>query len=293
MEEAMRLVVIDEIAGPFMVRVGIRPADPIPGPLRVSILVQDARGESAVGDATVIVSTSGPGTPGRVEAGNSPQHPQLYEADLWLDAAGDWKVTLDIDRPEEIVRLSRFATHTFGIKAQSENVVQDLGASKTQTLAWQLYSYILYIQAPLDWKWDKEFNQSIVDEVAAQKRRNVHVVNSLVRRIRGHWFEDRPGAGISFLETPLPDFAIKGKALQQSGYDIDIWKGEANGLSAIFERQDRPPEYSTDRAHRVLTVYIEMPSGGNWVISCVADLAESEDIKSCETIVNSVRFEWK
>ena len=35
----MRLVVIDEIAGPYLLRVGIQPADPIPGPLRISILV--------------------------------------------------------------------------------------------------------------------------------------------------------------------------------------------------------------------------------------------------------------
>ena len=94
---AVRLVVIDEVAGPYLLRVGVLPSEPTLGPLHVSILVQDATGETAVDDATVSVAATGPGAPSQTEAVNSPQSPQLYEGNLWLDALGDWSLTLDIE----------------------------------------------------------------------------------------------------------------------------------------------------------------------------------------------------
>ena len=50
---------------------------------------------------------------------------------------------------------------------------------------------------------------------------------------------------------------------------------------------------SADRAHRVLSVTIEIPSYDHWYVYCAADLAESDHIRDCETIVGSIRFEWK
>ena len=94
---AVKLVVIDKEAGPYLLRVGVLPGDPTLGPLHVSILIQDATGETAVDDATVSVAATGPGAPSQAEAVNSPQSPQLYEGNLWLDALGDWSLTLDID----------------------------------------------------------------------------------------------------------------------------------------------------------------------------------------------------
>ena len=289
LDETMRLVVIDEIADPYLLRVGIRPVDPILGPLRVSILVLALRDGSPVKDATVSVSISGVGTPGQVEAVNSPQDPGLYEADLWLDAVGDWRVTVDIDGPEKIFGgrpISMSGTHTFRIEVQSESEIQGLGSSDTQTLAWELYEYTLSVQAPLDWEWDKEFNQSIVDEVAAQKQRNVHVGNSLIRRIRGHWFEDRPEVMISQLSLVPPLYDT-----------VEVWEGEVNGFPAFVVMEDhlreRYPVNYREPSYRVLTIYIEMDWNSYWRISCSANLAEGEDIKSCETIVSSVRFEWK
>ena len=96
---SVRLVVIDEVAGPYQLRVGILPAEPIAGPLHVSILILDAETQEAVEDATVRVSLTGAGAPGETEAVNFPQSPELYEGNLWLDALGDWQVTLDIDSP--------------------------------------------------------------------------------------------------------------------------------------------------------------------------------------------------
>ena len=111
---AVRLVVIDEVAGPYLLRVGVLPGDPTLGPLHVSILIQDATGETAVEDATVSVAATGPGAPSQTEAVNSPQSPQLYEGNLWLDALGDWSLTLDIDSP-----LGR-GSHTFTVRAREE-----------------------------------------------------------------------------------------------------------------------------------------------------------------------------
>ena len=111
---AVRLVVIDEVAGPYLLRVGVLPGDPTLGPLHVSILVQDATGETAVDDATVSVAASGPGAPSQTEAVNSPQSPQLYEGNLWLDTLGQWSVTLDIESS-----LGR-GSHTFVVRAREE-----------------------------------------------------------------------------------------------------------------------------------------------------------------------------
>ncbi len=111
---SVRLVVIDEVAGPYLLRVGVLPADPTAGPLHVSTLVQDASGDTAVDDATVRVSVSGAGTASQTDAVNSPQNPQLYEANLLLDALGQWSVTLDIEGG-----LGR-ASHTFPIRATEE-----------------------------------------------------------------------------------------------------------------------------------------------------------------------------
>ena len=111
---AVRLVVIDEVAGPYLLRVGVLPGDPTLGPLHVSILIQDEQGETAVDDATVSVAATGPGAASRTEAVNSPQNPQLYEGNLYLDALGEWAVTLDIESS-----LGE-GSHTFAVRATAE-----------------------------------------------------------------------------------------------------------------------------------------------------------------------------
>ena len=111
---AVRLVVIDEVAGPYLLRVGVLPGDPTLGPLHVSILIQDALGETAVDDATVTVAATGPGAASQAEAVNSPQSPQLYEGNLYLDALGDWSLTLNIDSA-----LGQ-ESHTFAVRAAAE-----------------------------------------------------------------------------------------------------------------------------------------------------------------------------
>ena len=111
---SVRLVVNDEVAGPYLLRVGVLPADPIAGPLHLSILILDAQSQQAIEDAAVRVTVAGAGTPEETDAVNSPQNPELYEGNLWLDALGDWEVTLDIDSP------AGPATHAFNVQAREE-----------------------------------------------------------------------------------------------------------------------------------------------------------------------------
>lgn len=111
---AVKLVVIDEVAGPYLLRVGVLPGDPTLGPLHVSILIQDATGDTAVDYASVSVAATGPGAPTQTEAVNSPQNPQLYEGNLYLDALGDWSVALDIQGS------LGDAEHTFTVTAAAE-----------------------------------------------------------------------------------------------------------------------------------------------------------------------------
>ena len=107
-------MVIDEVAGPYLLRVGVLPGDPTLGPLHVSILIRDGTGDTAVNDAIVSVVASGPGASSHTEAVNSPQSPQLYEGNLWLDALGDWSLTMEIDSPLGA------ASHTFAVRAREE-----------------------------------------------------------------------------------------------------------------------------------------------------------------------------
>jgi hypothetical protein len=111
---AVRLVVIDEVAGPYLLRVGVLPGEPTLGPLHVSILIQDATGETAVEDATVSVAAAGPGAASQTDAVNSPQNPQLYEGNLYLDSLGEWSVALDIRSS-----LGE-AKHIFPVRARAE-----------------------------------------------------------------------------------------------------------------------------------------------------------------------------
>ena len=113
-----RLVVIDEVAGPYLLRVGVLPGDPTLGPLHVSILIQDKDGETAVDDATVSVAAVGPGAASQTNAVNSPQNPQLYEGNLYLDALGEWSVTLDIQSSLGEAR------HVFPVKGEGGTRLQ-------------------------------------------------------------------------------------------------------------------------------------------------------------------------
>ena len=71
---SVRLVVIDEVAGPYLLRVGVLPADPIAGPLHLSILILDAQTKDAVEDATVqVVRWRDLERPVSTDALNSPQ----------------------------------------------------------------------------------------------------------------------------------------------------------------------------------------------------------------------------
>ena len=97
---ATRVIVDDERAGPYLLRVGILPGSPKVGVLHVSILVQDAAGKATVSDATVMMAATGPedsSSRAPVRALNQPQSPQLYEGNINLDVPGIWTLKLNTD----------------------------------------------------------------------------------------------------------------------------------------------------------------------------------------------------
>ena len=99
---AVRVIVNDAPAGPYLVTVGILPGSPTVGLVHVSIRVLDAAAETPVGDATVTVTATGPvpsAGPAQIKAANTPQSPHLYEGFVTLDAVGQWSLQVETESP--------------------------------------------------------------------------------------------------------------------------------------------------------------------------------------------------
>ena len=99
---AVRIIVNDAPAGPYLVTIGILPGSPTVGLLHVSIRVLDAAAETPVDDATVTVTATGPAPstgPAPIQAANTPQSPHLYEGFVTLDAIGRWSLGVEIESP--------------------------------------------------------------------------------------------------------------------------------------------------------------------------------------------------
>ena len=93
-----RPLVIKSRSGPYELQVGIFPGSPKVGNLHISIQVKDATGGSSITDATIMVAARGPaGSAGAppVQAINARQSPQIYDADIHLDAVGSWTLTVE------------------------------------------------------------------------------------------------------------------------------------------------------------------------------------------------------
>ena len=58
----------------------------------------------------------------------------------------------------------------------------------TQTFHWDLYSYTLYVDAPLDWEWDAEYNQAWEKALteAGLGQPNVYIANTVRRGLKWH-----------------------------------------------------------------------------------------------------------
>lgn len=95
---ATRLIVNDAQSGPYLFRVGILPGSPKVGNLHLSILIQSADGDVSINDGKMVVMATGPEagmTAGPVQASNTPQNPQVFDADITLTALGAWTVSLE------------------------------------------------------------------------------------------------------------------------------------------------------------------------------------------------------
>ena len=93
-----KLIVNDEIVGPYLFRVGILPGSPKVGNLHLSVLIQAAESDDIIRDGLIIVHATGPEpgmVAGPVQAKNTPINPQLFDADITLTALGSWVMTLE------------------------------------------------------------------------------------------------------------------------------------------------------------------------------------------------------
>ena len=97
---AVRIIADDRAAGPYLLRVGIAPAEPVVGLLHISVLVQQAGTEQPLSGAAVRLRAAGPPeSAGAVSADalGTAQTPHIYEGNLELDAAGAWTLTVAVD----------------------------------------------------------------------------------------------------------------------------------------------------------------------------------------------------
>ncbi len=93
-----RIIVRDVESGPYLFRVGILPGNPRVGNLHLSVLILPVAGDAPISDGRIIVMDTGPEegmTAGPVTAVNTPENPQLFDANIALTALGDWAMTLD------------------------------------------------------------------------------------------------------------------------------------------------------------------------------------------------------
>lgn len=97
---AVRIIADDRAAGPYLLRVGIAPAEPVVGLLHISVLVQQAGTEQPLSGAAVRLRAAGPPESAgavAVDALGTAQTPHIYEGNLELDAAGAWTLTVAVD----------------------------------------------------------------------------------------------------------------------------------------------------------------------------------------------------
>ena len=95
-----RPLATDARSGPYELQIGVFPGIPQVGNLHVTIQVNAASDDSAVTDAVITLAARGPvgsSSVGPVPALNTPQSPQFYDADLPLDAAGAWTLSVETD----------------------------------------------------------------------------------------------------------------------------------------------------------------------------------------------------
>ena len=97
---AIRAVVKDQRVGPYKIQVGIQPAPAKVGNLHVAILVKEFEVDSPITNAEVLVAARGPEgstDAGPVQAQHTLRNLESYEANLPLDMAGEWTLSVEVD----------------------------------------------------------------------------------------------------------------------------------------------------------------------------------------------------
>ena len=99
--QSERPVVVHYLTGPYEIGVLTQRSDLSVGRAVFTITVQDAEGGEPVGDARVVIRTSHQveGTEGWASAFNSPNAPETYYAQVYLEEPGIWDVLIEIESP--------------------------------------------------------------------------------------------------------------------------------------------------------------------------------------------------
>ena len=87
-----------QIVGPYNIRVAIVQSGLSLGTTLVAVYVVEEATGQPIPDARVLLRTrhENEDTQGRATAHNTPQEPERYDAQMTLDASGDWQVTIEV-----------------------------------------------------------------------------------------------------------------------------------------------------------------------------------------------------
>jgi hypothetical protein len=93
-----RPLVTSARSGPYELQIGVLPGSPKVGDLHLSIQLTDAGGGPPITDAAITLAATGPDGAEDVppvRAMIHPHSPEFYDADIHLDTAGNWILTVE------------------------------------------------------------------------------------------------------------------------------------------------------------------------------------------------------
>ena len=135
---AIRAVVKDQQVGPYKIQIGIQPAPARVGNLHVGVLVKEFEAGETIIDAEVLVSARGPAgstSAGPVQAQHTLRNLESYEANLPLDLAGSWTLSVEVASHlgRETLEVPLAVSEPGGF---SLALVAALGVAATAALVW-------------------------------------------------------------------------------------------------------------------------------------------------------------
>ena len=96
---ADKLQVLHRVQGAFDVAVAVQPGEPVVGPVHIVVTVLDVETRLPVDRAAVVITATSPGGDAiEVRGVSTPQSRGEYRANLSFKSAGEWVLTVDLER---------------------------------------------------------------------------------------------------------------------------------------------------------------------------------------------------